>query len=208
MKMVAMWVALGVLAGCGPSMRGPLVRPPPVPVLRPGHGLPAYNPTQPQVEMEPNPQPERVLPQTDKTRREDTIWASKPPATGGVIAMFGVAISAPAFDAERSKTAWCAARAKAAFEEHRYADRNEAWRKCFANVLVKACLDAERNNIKRRLDAGDVREIQHERLKETTTAAKLAAREVQRLCPEPDAEMTDGYNAMAALISRINWSDK
>lgn len=86
MKMVVMCVALGVLAGCGPSMRGPLVRPPPVPVLRPGHGLPTYHPTQPQVEREPNPKPERVLPQTDTTRKEPGIWAAHAPVVAPMLA--------------------------------------------------------------------------------------------------------------------------
>jgi hypothetical protein len=80
MSLAVITAALLLLSACGPSARGPLVLPPP-PALRPGHGLPTYDPTSPQVKPEPGPTPRRVLPQTPDTRRGPGIWASETPPT-------------------------------------------------------------------------------------------------------------------------------
>jgi hypothetical protein len=60
-----------IAAACGPSARGPLIQPP---TLRPGHGLPTYNPTQPQGKPERSPH-KKLLPSTS----EPGLWAGDGP---------------------------------------------------------------------------------------------------------------------------------
>lgn len=179
------------------------VRAPPVP----GTGLP--RPGMPVVVKpapEPQPQPARLLPHTAKTQREDTIWASQDPSTGPAALLLGIPIAGPTDQSARAKTVWCAAKARASFKEEAYAKRDPDWLKCFANVLVQACLDAGRGNVDRRIEANTTQPFDRERLAEVSAAAEFAAKEVQRLCPSPlDPETFAASHSMHGIISKINW---
>lgn len=65
------WVLLAMLLGCAPGAKGPLLAPP-VPAIRPGHGLPLFSP---EPERPPRSPHKRVLPPTP----EPGIWAVNPP---------------------------------------------------------------------------------------------------------------------------------
>lgn len=215
-------VAVLLLVGCGvaaPAKHGQYAQGAPVPP-RP----PAFTPAQdaPHTVGQPGtlapprqypraPPGQRVLPETPETRRGPGLWGSTPPVASDdpdpSLTLMGVPIAAPSIPEQRSKTAWCVGQVKVAFHETAYMGRASAWLKCLANVLVKACLDAERDNIKRRADPHDA--VQRERLVEFESAAALSAREVGRLCPSPpDAETATAYGGMYDTVSRISWSDR
>ena len=88
------WLCLAViLAGCasGPPERseyhrGTFTPPPPAPV-RPGVGLPTYDPHVKPLPPQPQPKPGRLLPETPRTRREPGIWASDAPPTATVLVL-------------------------------------------------------------------------------------------------------------------------
>jgi hypothetical protein len=94
------WIPLLFLVACATDSppatyeRGTF-RPPP-PALRPGHGLPTYEP-HPEVVPQVQPQPKQApVPHTPQTVREDTIWASGTPKRhGGPIMFLDVNIRIP-----------------------------------------------------------------------------------------------------------------
>lgn len=182
-------------------------RPPPPPRFSPVEDAPhTFRPGHPvrKPSVEPQPRPKRYLP--PEPDGKPGIWASEAPDPEPSIHVLGVPIASPQEPAQRSKTAWCAAQARIAFTANKYAKRDAAWLKCFANVLVKGCLDAEKGNIERRIKADTAQPFDMDRLAAVTKSSEHAARAVARLCPEPtDPETSAGYHAMIGLISRINW---
>jgi hypothetical protein len=120
------WLCLAViLAGCasGPPEqyhRGTFTPPPPAPV-RPGVGLPTYDPHVKPLPPQPQPKPKRLLPPT----REPGIWASDAPESppdpldDGEPAPLVLGIRLPYPDEpsslmERENVRWCAARSRGA----------------------------------------------------------------------------------------------
>jgi hypothetical protein len=96
------------------------------------------------------------------------------------------------------------AQATTAFKEEAYVKRDQTWRRCFANVLVQACLKAEIRNMETRKSADTAAPIHLERLADLKPAADFAAREVKRYCPPIlDPETVQAYNDMWAIISRL-----
>lgn len=75
--MRALLLAL-LLSGCGPMLKGPVLPALPTPALRPGHGLPTYDPKRREV-VPPRSPHARVLPETPETRKGPGIWAGDRP---------------------------------------------------------------------------------------------------------------------------------
>jgi hypothetical protein len=159
-----------LLLSCAPAPRqyerGTPARPAPA---RPGVGLPLPGQPVRKPDVQPQPKPKRYLP--PEPDGKPGIWASEAPDPEPSIHVLGVPIASPQEPAQRSTTAWCAAQARIAFTADKYAKRDAAWLKCFANVLVKGCLDAEKGNIERRIKADTAQPFDMDRLAAVTKSS-------------------------------------
>jgi hypothetical protein len=131
--------------------RGTLTGPPPA-QRRPGVGLPTYTPHTARPGVEPQPKPQRALPQTPETQRQPGIWAANPPQDEPAIA-FDWRVPVPDDDHEAAtKIKACAKDMETAsvkvlrrHDTDRLDNVAIVWRECWPHAVVAYCLSAERS---------------------------------------------------------------
>jgi hypothetical protein len=142
-------LSLILVLGCSSSAPSQYERGtyPGAPPLRPGHGAPVVG--QPSVTVrtvpQPNPKPQRLLPETPETQRQPGIWASGS-VTPTLPLLFGVVLPYPEIEEkiDRSNTDMCAfTMMSAAAAKHIPRDVWRPWsvdtRRCLAARLYEHC---------------------------------------------------------------------
>lgn len=181
---------------------------PVTPPLRPGHGLPQVG--QPSVTVrtlpQPQPIPQRHLPQTPETQRQPGIWASderadEPELTSLIL---GIPLDFPddaETDVERAPTLTCATLMHGALvgsgTEARLRHRDRQTRECAAATLYVLCAELTIDALDKATAAGtDYDAIRDRGFRKARDAARRQAR---RACPPPPDPIPESDTIQSAL---------